>query len=465
MPSSARPTTSDSALRVLLIAYEFPPSPSPQSLRWAFLVRELLELGTEVHVLTAENWWPLTSTQPPPGAIVHRAWPGGVAGIIALSRRWRRLRGRSEHEAGTSDAISNKAGDGAARPGTGAISSGAAESRLNWKGRTVDQLNKLIRRFTFPDERGRWEPSARRELEQLLESLQPDVVISSHEPATSLRLGRMANERGFPWVADLGDPVLSFYTPERWRKGSFDVESWTCAHADRVTVTTEAARALLADRHGVPESRFEVLTQGYDGALVPEPAAVKFDPDRLELLYTGSFYQFREPRSLVDAVLASPGVRLNIATSRAPEWLLPLLDSHPEQLRLLGFVPHAQAVSLQQAADVLVNIANDDPVHVPGKVYEYLGAGRPILHLGDNEEDVAARLVQTHRRGVVSGNGAAAILESLAQLVEIKRAGDWSAHFNLDQSGVEQYQWQSIARRLHKLLQEVVGARHARETA
>src|SRR5690606_9093804 len=111
--------------------------------------------------------------------------------------------------------------------------------------------------------------------------------------------------------------------------------------------------------------RFEVLTQGYDGALVPEPAAVKFDPDRLELLYTGSFYQFREPRSLVDAVLASPGVRLSIATSRAPEWLLPLLDSHPEQLRLLGFVPHAQAVSLQQAADVLVNIANDDPVHVP----------------------------------------------------------------------------------------------------
>ncbi|MEN1944416.1 glycosyltransferase [Luteimonas sp. MJ293] len=361
--------------------------------------------------------------------------------------------------------MSNKAGDGAAQPGTGAISSGAAESRLNWKGRTVDQLNKLIRRFTFPDERGRWEPSARRELEQLLDSLQPDVVISSHEPATSLRLGRVAKERGFPWVADLGDPVLSFYTPERWRKGSFDVESWTCAHADRVTVTTEAAKLLLADRHGVPESRFEVLTQGYDGAQVPEPAAFEFDPGRLELLYTGSFYQFREPRSLVDAVLASPGARLNIATSRAPEWLLPLLDSHPQQLRLLGFVPHAQAVSLQRSADVLVNIANDDPVHVPGKVYEYLGAGRPILHLGDNDEDVAARLVQTHRRGVVSGNGAAAIAVSLARLVEIKQTGEWSTHFSLDQSGVEQYQWQSIARRLHALLQEVVGARHARETA
>ena len=327
---------------------------------------------------------------------------------------------------------------------------------LNWKGRAVDQLNKLVRRFTFPDERGRWEPSARRELERLLNSLEPDVVISSHEPATSLRLGRIAKERGFRWVADLGDPVLSFYTPRRWKKESHRVEHWTCAEADRVTVTTEAAKTLLADRHGVPESRFEVLTQGYDGALAPEPATVEFDPGRLEMLYTGSFYQFREPRSLVDAVLASPDVRLNIATSRAPEWLLPLLDSHAEQLRLLGFVPHAQAVTLQRAADVLVNIANDDPVHVPGKVYEYLGAGRPILHLGDNEEDVAAQLVQRHRRGLVSGNGTASISEALARLVEIKRAGEWGEHFTLDQSGVEQYQWQSIARRLHSMLQQVI---------
>src|SRR5690606_37156346 len=32
-------------MRVLLIAYEFPPSPSPQSLRWAYLSRELVALG------------------------------------------------------------------------------------------------------------------------------------------------------------------------------------------------------------------------------------------------------------------------------------------------------------------------------------------------------------------------------------------------------------------------------------
>lgn len=438
-------------MRLLLIAYEFPPSPSPQSLRWFHLVRELLELGVEVHVLTAENWWPPTSTQPPPGAVVHRAWPGGVAGIIALSRRWRRLRGRAENDGRP---LAPSASE------TAASTSGA----LNWKGRAVDRLNRVVRHYTFPDERGRWEPFARRRLEELLDSLRPDVVVSSHEPATTLRLGRVAKERGFPWVADLGDPVWSFYTPERWKEESQRIERWTCRHADRVIVTTEPAKRLMARRHDVVGSRFKVLTQGYDarpGSQAPVPAGT-FDPDRLELLYVGSFYRFRDPRALVDAVLAVPQARLTIATSRAPGWLPPLADAHPDQLRLLGFVPHAQAVALQRSADVLVNIANDDPVHVPGKVYEYLGAGRPILHLGEGGEggdDVAAHLVRGLRRGLVSGGDVGSIAAALSDLASIKREGGWESRFRLGEDGVAQYSWQAIARRLHGILDDVASTR------
>lgn len=456
----------DNSLRLLLIAYEFPPSPSPQSLRWHHLVGELLELGVEVHVLTAENWWPSASIRPPAGAVVHRAWPGGVAGFIAMSRRWRRLWGRPRDEA-TPVASGPHWANGSRQSADLACKAPApTAATLNWKGRAMDRLNRVIGRYTFPDERGRWEPSARRWLGRLLDTLQPDVVVSSHEPATTLRLGRLAKKQGFPWVADLGDPVLSFYTPGRWKEQSWALERWTCQHADRVTVTTEAAKSLLADRHDVPDSRFDVLTQGYDASREPEPVpGVEFDPGRLELLYTGSFYQFREPRALMEAVLATPDIRLSVATSRAPNWLLPLVGEYPDRLRLLGFLPHAQAVMLQRSADVLVNIANDDPVHVPGKVYEYLGAGRPILHLGDNEEDVAAQLLRKHQRGLVAGNAAGPISDALKELATIKRAGAWGQHFRLDAAGVEQYQWQAIARRLYEVLQEAVGARHARETA
>lgn len=438
----ARPLIADNALRLLLIAYEFPPSPSPQSLRWQYLARELVALGVEVHVLTAENWWPSTSTSVPPGVVLHRTWPGGTAGLVALSRRWRRLRGSGRPAPVAAPAMPAHGGAGEA---------------LNWKGRVLERLNRLVARFTFPDERGRWEASARKRLGKLLDTLQPDVVVSSHEPATTLRLGRIAKERGLPWIADLGDPVLSFYTPERWKNESRELERWTCRSADCVIVTTEAAKQMLAARHEVPESRFVVLTQGYDASAAPDgESKVEFDQGRLELLYTGRFYRFREPRALVDAVLAAPHVRLSIATSQTPDWLHPLLKKHPGQLRLLGFVPHAEAVTLQRSADVLVNIANDDPVHVPGKFYEYLGAGRPILHVGGDVADVAADLVRSHRRGLVVGNDARSIGTALAELAAIESQGGWDQRFRLGQDGVEQYQWRTIAGRLYGILKSVI---------
>ena len=64
-------------MRLLLIAYEFPPSPSPQSLRWTYLVRELALQGHEVHVLTADLGGTTPGLPPLPDSVrVHRTFPG-----------------------------------------------------------------------------------------------------------------------------------------------------------------------------------------------------------------------------------------------------------------------------------------------------------------------------------------------------------------------------------------------------
>lgn len=451
-------------MRVLLIAYEFPPSPSPQALRWTQLTRALVAQGAEVHVLTADMPWAEAGLTVPEGVYVYRTSAGGISRLIMLSRRWRRLRGRAEIDPPVTPAgpppPSGEAPDGGHVPGAAPVPPPLA---LNWKGRLLGWVNRRLAAVTFPDERGRWEPGARRRLLSLLRELRPDVVVSSHEPATTLRLGRLARQAGFAWVADLGDPVLSFYTPPRWRAESQRIERWTCQHASHVTVTTEAAKWLLAGRHQVPGERISVLTQGFDAGLVtPALAAETFAPDRLELLYTGSFYQFREPRALVDAVLARDDVRLTIATIRPPDWLPALALAHPRQLRVLGFMPHAQAVALQRGADVLVNIANADPVHVPGKVYEYLGAGRPILHLGDDDEDAAARLVHTLRRGLVCGQGVPAIGEALAHLAGLHACRGWAQAFDLGDQAVARYAWPAIGARLAGILARVTGPAPAR---
>lgn len=424
-------------MRLLLIAYEFPPSPSPQSLRWAYLCRELHRLGHEVHVLTID----LGGTTPglpalPEGLSVHRTYAGHIRGLVARRRRHReRVRSAASARAG-SDAPPARA------------------SRSGWKQKLSSLLQRLAEFVWFPDLRGEWLKIGRARLDVLLEQVRPDVVISSHEPATTLELGLRAHRAGFRWIADLADPVLAPYTPPRWRARAQRLEADVCRGAGHVLVTTPSARDVLRERHG-DAAPISVLTQGFDDSGRPSDAtAVDFDSARLELLYTGSFYAFRSADALLQAVLDTPGVRLNIATVHAPDALLQAIQRHPDRIRLLGFLPHRTALATQRGADVLVNLANRDVMQVPGKCYEYLGAGRPILHLGDAPGDAVAALVRDRHRGWVCAPDAGSIATRLRELVARKAAATLEHGLSLGVGGVAEFGWSRLASRLDALLRQ-----------
>src|SRR5690606_1344090 len=257
-----------------------------------------------------------------------------------------------------------------------------------------------------------------------------------------------------PWVADLGDPVLAPYTPRRWRRRSQRLERAVFRQAAHVIVTNPKALEQMRQRHG-EATPMSVVTQGFD--LSPAPVDVGadlFEPDRLELLYTGSLYAFRRIDVLLAALRCNPRIRLSIAAVTVPETILAAARATPQQLRLLGFLPHRQALALQRQADVLVNIANDDPAQIPGKFYEYLGAGRPVLHLADQADPVADRIVAL-RRGWTCPNDEAAIAGQLLQLYEAKTQQRLDEGLSLDTMQVRVHSWQALARELAALLQDV----------
>jgi hypothetical protein len=455
------PLRDEVEMRILLIAYEFPPSPSPQSLRWAYLGRALVRAGHEVHVLTTEPVWTVAGLPDLPEQMrVHRVSGGPIANVMAMLARRQEARmrvGEVEVPVVPDTAAVSPAAEAAAPSALPMVA--LRESRLNWKGRLVEQFKRVAMAFLFPDTRGEWYFPARKVIDRLVREIRPDVVVSSHEPATTLELGIYLKRRhGIPWLADLGDPVLADYTPKRWRRRAFRVERRVMALADGITVTAPGTRRLLIERHGLPaagEEGIAVLPQGFDdqgGSSVIQSSGF-FDGERLELLYTGSFYQFRRPDALIAAVMAVPGVRLSVASSVIPDWLRPRFESQPEKFRLLGFMPHAGVLALQRNADVLVNIANDNPCQVPGKVYEYLGARRPILHTGNVVDgDVSATLIRERRRGwICADQGATETL--LRTLVARKRTGQLDAEdLDLGEQAVAEFGWSRLAQRLAAML-------------
>nr|WP_246372735.1 glycosyltransferase [Lysobacter spongiae] len=417
-----------------------------------YLSRELAAQGAEVHVLTPEG---MPGSGPrlavPQGISVHRTFPGVVTGGVRLVSRLSALR---KAKRGPGRGVTASEGEA-----SGLASIAEASSVLNWKGRLIETISRVAARWWFPDARGEWRFFARQRLLSLLHAIDPHVVISSHEPATTLQLGMMAKTLGFPWLVDLGDPVLAEYTPRRWRRRSLRLERMTCERADAITVTTDGTRRLLVERHDVDAARVQVMTQGFDPAIGVDPCVAVFQPEFLELLFTGSFYAFRRPESLVDAVIAAPGVRLNIATSRVPASLEIRIAQHPDRIRLLGYLPHETVRALQRNADVLVNIANDNPEQVPGKVFEYLGAGRPILHLEAAAKDEAGLLIEAKRRGLRCAMDSSEIQVALAQLARLKHEGAFDAAFDLSEESVQEFSWTHIGRILGRRLALLVGGK------
>lgn len=418
-------------MKILIVAHEFPPCPAPQSLRWKYLSGELAARGHEVHVLTVDTLPPTVGLPLPEAVVVHKAFPGPLRGIeLLLSRR--KLHGLPA--------------DAASLPAPPALPATEQPERLNWKGRLLKRIQRWGEKALFPDIRGEWLFPARREFVRLVERIEPDIVIASHEPATSLQVAKLAQKKGLPWVADLGDPVLAIYTPRRWRVFARRLEAHVCRHADAVTVTSHGAKQLLLQRHGGDQSRITVLTQGFRRR---PPGKKRREAGAVELLYSGRFYQFRAPTELLAAIIATEGVRLSIASVDVPQVVLDYAWQHPAKIRLLGFVSHEEVLALQQDADILVNIGNEDPTQVPGKFFEYLGAGRPILHLSQTPaNDEVAVIIGETGRGWVVENQREAVAHLLARIAlnpaELAKSGS--------DEKVLDYSWDRIAGRLEELL-------------
>jgi hypothetical protein len=218
------------------------------------------------------------------------------------------------------------------------------------------------------------------------------VVYASGPPFSTLVLGwRLARALGVPLVSEFRDRWSDdpYYPPgklraamDRWLEGRI-----VGASRALVTVSEPWAETYRA-RTGKP-----VLTlyNGYDPALVDPARAVRVPGGPLRVVYTGSIYPGRrDPSLLFEAIRhlgAGPDEVLVEFYGTAPHHVWPIAERHGVGacVRVHPPIRQPEAVQKQLEADVLLLMQWDDPReqgNVPGKLFEYLGARRPVLLIG-----------------------------------------------------------------------------------
>lgn len=421
-------------MKVLLFAYDFPPVLSAQSLRWYYLCDELARLGVKIDILAPKllDIWGFT-----PGfnknIRIIRSFPGpfiGLSGWLA-SRKSRKLDRASADQP------------------TSIVQRGNPPS--------IEQLYRLVRRILdkilFPDVRTEWLPFAWRKARLMHATEHYDLIISSHEPGVDLLLGLRAHRAWrIPWIADLADPLIAPYTP-RWRSWlDRYLEQRVCKTADSILVTNSVFGTRICKDNALPQEKVIHINQGFDHRWSPANFIDDSDfwpPNRFVLLYTGSLYQgFRETGGLMN-VLSRIDDIICVFVGDCGALSNPLHKVDGSKVRLLGKLPHRTCLMLQRRAHLLLSIGNLHDDQVPGKIYEYLGASRPILHLAMTPSDPIPAFLAQLGRGIGVSNDQASIFQTLNELQQRWRKDALDSFFNLGIDEVSHYSWAAGARKLY----------------
>jgi glycosyltransferase involved in cell wall biosynthesis len=119
-------------------------------------------------------------------------------------------------------------------------------------------------------------------------------------------------------------------------------------------------------------------------------------------------------------------------------------------VKLLGYRSHSESVNWVESADVLflplhTPMDGGPALVVPGKTYEYLGSGRPILAMGPPGD--MRKFVQETRSGLaIEGNDTARATEALVKFYQNKQRG--TAQFEQDRASIARFERRQLTARL-----------------
>ncbi|PWB67734.1 MAG: hypothetical protein C3F15_17470 [Holophagae bacterium] len=410
-------------MRVLIVAYYYPPISSGGSARPVAMVKHLTRLGHEVAVLT---------------------------------HSYRRPDRREGRELRVYDPSHNRdrVGAGAARwlarrlliAGLN-LAGGSHSIYSAWQARVLERAGRLV------------------------EAAAPELVIATYPPVEDLEIGlELAARLAIPLVADFRDGLL-FEPIERDRirrhrsveEHYRQVERAVAERAAAVVTVFPSLSAYFGDHYRRDDA--VTITNGFD----PEdfeglPPSGLLDPTAFNVVHAGRFGgsdSGRDVGPLCDALSQCGGEGATAGRELRLHFVGELTGRERRSFRPLverglviehGLQPRPRALAAMTEADgLLLLTAPDRRGSVPGKLFEYLGAGRPILGLtaGSFAEQIIRDTGSGWTVDPTDRDGIAGLLRGLA------RGDRASVPFAPDRERIADYSRERLIARLDGVLRRV----------
>ena len=425
--------------RVLVITYYWPPSGGSGVQRWVKFAK----------YLPAEGWQPVVYTpENPERQSEDKSLYADIPAEVEVVRR----------------PITEIYG--IYRSLTGRKASAAEVNVVNSQRKSFKQrLVMWVRGNAFiPDPRISWVRPSVRFLKKYLAEHPVDLVVTTGPPHSMHLIGRgLKRATGIPWIADFRDPWTKIFyfkhlSLSAWAQKRHErLEQSVLDEADAVVAVSPLVRD---DFVAVTRTPVHLITNGYD----PDDYQQRVEPDGFfNLTHTGLFAADGNPlvlwKVLADKVredaLFARMLRLRLVGKTDVQVLEAIRAAGlGDQLVDLGYRDHQTAVREQLGASVLLLPLRQEPEYratLPGKLFEYLGARRPVLGIGQTDGAMARILAETGAGQTFDWPDEAGLRAALDRLWEAFRSG---VEPKLSED-LSVYSRRSTARRMAALFQEI----------
>jgi len=408
--------------KVLIVAYYFPPSGGPGVQRVLKYVQYLRDFGWEPVVLTVRD-----GNFPARDESLLKEIPEGIqvirTDIFEPYDLYRTFTGKKKGTAIDVNTIRKE---------------GTKLSVSEW-------LAEFIRAtFFIPDARIGWYNHAMKAGLEVIEKEKIEAIYSSSPPYTCALIARgLKRKTGLPWIAGFRDPWTGFITtPDRWAiPAGIDrkLEHAVFSEADLVEVAwLGIMKDAMRKYPKLPGARFHHLPNGFDSHDFPEVDTSARTDNRFTVTYTGSMYGRRNPDAFLKAVerlatrgeIDPSGIRLRFI-GRFGDEVLEMFRSSPlgDAIEVVGYMPHRESIAqlfLSDALLLVVDECDESDEVVPGKVYEYIGSGRPLLAVAPERGAIADLIAETRGGYVAHQSNIAGIADAFLALYRDHLSGSHS---------------------------------------